>query len=1010
MLLLVLSVLLLSSFAFAATLEVTTGTSCVGSPDGTFTTIQAAINNASTGDVVIVCDGTYTENVEVNTSINLSGETPDVTVVAFNDTLPAITTYASNVNITNFTVTGADGIGDYSCGLLVGRVLTGKFPDTENVTVYNVIAEDNDNGFCVYDDTVSLVGLVNVTADGNDIGIFLTSLSTTYGPNYVFVINSTMTDNAVGLKLYRTNYTFVYNNTFYANNRDAGHFDISGGFGVWSQSHVRNLDFMYNNISENDAGFLAGCDWPCITLGEHLADARIAFNNFTDNVMLSLVMDQDHIDPSSPINVTGNRFTGDTLFHFVTDDMYNLTVADNYFSDAVACIGFGFTSGPVDIFSNYITDCQVGMAFLELEENTLFVYDNELVNNYFNFGVLSAFGSGYIQNISTNNTVDGKPIYYFVNGTTGDGNTNFNPVPADAGYVALILTNNSRVENLLLEHNINGLVALESVNVTVDNVSMVTNFWGAFLGTVNSTYSNVEISDCNNPVITPYLSTYLGYFMCGLITAAFNNTYNNFSIYDQEECYLLAMNATGYQGWAPGWGDTIYANNFTIGYTETTGLINYRYFEIHGGGSSTMNLTWLVPKDLSLFNATVLLDDFIVLINDSDPAVEPYFENPANVTLLGAGCPLTYYNVTGFPTTEAAILTAATEFTPNIISACNGGLTTFEVPGFTGYFVAGPEDDEDDGENQISLDYERLECPENGVLLTATRGNTVLSNVEFRVLFNSLFYDLIPSAPGEYQLMLTAEGDYDITARKSSYNDDSVSFTFELCEVDETHLACVNSACVRVSGAGENLCSSSADCEETPVYECYSDGDCDDAYFCDIPAGQIGGTCEPVTGECGYPQNHTWVQYECGNEVGCQPCPEGEVCVNHVCAERLLTGPETGFVGDNVTLNGKENGGPCALCDVVILNPVGETLYGKTNTNGDLNLPLTMKGNYSIGLLAPDGAIVSTIIVEALPKAQPSEPSKPTQEMPPDYTWLWFLILLLILAAAFFYLRKRGKK
>ena len=43
---------------------------------------------------------------------------------------------------------------------------------------------------------------------------------------------------------------------------------------------------------------------------------------------------------------------------------------------------------------------------------------------------------------------------------------------------------------------------------------------------------------------------------------------------------------------------------------------------------------------------------------------------------------------------------------------------------------------------------------------------------------------------------------------------------------------------------------------EIPEYNCTSDDDCEDGEFCDIPAGEPGGNCEPVEG-CGLIGNHT---------------------------------------------------------------------------------------------------------------------------------------------------------
>ena len=48
---------------------------------GNYTTIQGAIDNANTGDIIYVWAGTYNENVLVNKSVNLIGNGSAVTII-----------------------------------------------------------------------------------------------------------------------------------------------------------------------------------------------------------------------------------------------------------------------------------------------------------------------------------------------------------------------------------------------------------------------------------------------------------------------------------------------------------------------------------------------------------------------------------------------------------------------------------------------------------------------------------------------------------------------------------------------------------------------------------------------------------------------------------------------------------------------------------------------------------------------------------------------------------------
>ena len=74
-----------------------------------YLTIQEAVNAASPGNTIIVKDGTYTENVEVDKRLTIRSENgSDSTIVqARNWKNPAFRVTADNTEITGFTVKGA---------------------------------------------------------------------------------------------------------------------------------------------------------------------------------------------------------------------------------------------------------------------------------------------------------------------------------------------------------------------------------------------------------------------------------------------------------------------------------------------------------------------------------------------------------------------------------------------------------------------------------------------------------------------------------------------------------------------------------------------------------------------------------------------------------------------------------------------------------------------------------------------------------------------------------------
>ncbi len=311
--------------------------------------------------------------------------------------------------------------------------------------------------------------------------------------------------------------------------------------------------------------------------------------------------------------------------------------------------------------------------------------------------------------------------------------------------------------------------------------------------------------------------------------------------------------------------------------------------------------------------------------------------------------------------------------------------------------VPAQPDDDDDEDRPLEVSASSS-C--NGTIVTAeSRGDSV-SNVEIRV-DGSLIGTTNSSGQEEFG---GCGKSVEIRADKPGYS--TATETVALidcgqCEIippkPPENLTCdcgeaVNGACV--------------------PFQCCSDASCKGSERCDIPSGKAGGQCRPISGECGEARNHAFVQYgyECGAESGCPSCPQGERCQAHACVSNDLTGPQSGFVGENSTVRALEDGAPCALCDVVVTDPLGRNLSGKTNPDGTFTLPLALKGAYTVALLR-DGIAVRSLAISALPKSEPIEPPKPPVVQTDDWSWLlWIVILLAFLMIGLIYWRRRKEK
>jgi parallel beta-helix repeat protein len=134
--------------------------------------------------------------------------------------------------------------------------------------------------------------------------------------------------------------------------------------------------------------------------------------------------------------------------------------------------------------------------------------NNTMVSNIHNFGIDSQILipqewaiyppsepqiSPYLLNeIDTSNTVNDKPIYYWIN-------RNGEQVPSDAGYVVLVNSTNMIVKNLTIQNNEQGILLFDTTNTTISNSNITETRYGIQVKSFyyNSMPLNNRISENN---------------------------------------------------------------------------------------------------------------------------------------------------------------------------------------------------------------------------------------------------------------------------------------------------------------------------------------------------------------------------------------------------------------------------------------------------------------------------------------------------------------------------------
>jgi len=186
-------------------------------------------------------------------------------------------------------------------------------------------------------------------------------------------------------------------------------------------------------------------------------------------------------DPDG-INIERNHMTLDGAGYTLQGNEYrvglnlyernNVTIKNlkiEAFSIGLDLVG---SSGNI-ISGNNITNNGSWGIFLFLSSNNT-LRNNDVSDNRYNFAFSGWSLTQYIQDIDNSNTVNGKPVYYWVNRRDM-------AVPLDAGWVGLVNCTNITVENLNLKNNLKGVLLVSTTNSTITKNEITNNGYGIML-------------------------------------------------------------------------------------------------------------------------------------------------------------------------------------------------------------------------------------------------------------------------------------------------------------------------------------------------------------------------------------------------------------------------------------------------------------------------------------------------------------------------------------------------
>jgi parallel beta-helix repeat protein len=168
----------------------------------------------------------------------------------------------------------------------------------------------------------------------------------------------------------------------------------------------------------------------------------------------------------------------------------NNILTGNYVFNNIYGISF-YLSSENRLENNNVFKNSYGIWLQYSEKNTM--RSNKMEDNDYNFGIhvwLSIYSSeilGEINDVDESNTVDGKPIYYWVN-------KHDLTVPIDGGCVILVNCSNIIIEGLEIKNNFHGILLLNTASSTIVENNVENNINGLTL----SFHSNNNLIIANN--------------------------------------------------------------------------------------------------------------------------------------------------------------------------------------------------------------------------------------------------------------------------------------------------------------------------------------------------------------------------------------------------------------------------------------------------------------------------------------------------------------------------------
>jgi len=378
--------------------------------------------------------------------------------------------------------TNANGVGAYvssSSNITIqDSILYGRYGlllyDSVSISVDNCsVSSSSNEWYSIYLLDLHFSSLSNMTASEGLIGFLIEECS-----NTLIRDCDVFSNHYYGIFLYMSKNIILRNNSIYSNDynlaiegtgTDHYYHDID-------TSNTVNGKPVYYICNKSDLIFDGSVDIGFLGL---IKCTRISVEGLTiDSKNRHGILLVETTDSSIVSSTFSNNTYGFTLFGCLNNTIIDCKVSGKY-----ALYGIDLFGGSS---KNYILDCEVRGGILLENAPFNILRNNTITGDYINFQVFGNKISDFYQDVDDSNTINGKPIYYFIE------EDDLDIYGSNIGYLGFVNCSDVKIHDVFIQYNAQG-VLLANTNAVVENCKLWSCSWGIHLFMC----SNVKIKKCN---------------------------------------------------------------------------------------------------------------------------------------------------------------------------------------------------------------------------------------------------------------------------------------------------------------------------------------------------------------------------------------------------------------------------------------------------------------------------------------------------------------------------------